>query len=131
MVYAKKLMLTRDQTMNLHKKLISISLVAWALIMATVASLSYFVILADYKKMEQENINTYYVRTQEAISRTIESLSTLLVDWAHWNDTYQFLKDKNKKYIEENIYNLTTFNDIKLNFLLFYDDQSKYFYGNA
>lgn len=117
--------------MSLHKKLFIISLMTWILVMAAVIFQSYFIILKDYKKLEEENIKTIYTRTNEAISRTIESLNTLVVDWAHWNDTYEFMKDNNEGYKKDNLLNKTTYQDIKLNFILFFNDQNQYFYGTS
>ncbi|HEX2548220.1 MAG TPA: CHASE4 domain-containing protein [Gammaproteobacteria bacterium] len=117
--------------MSLHKKLFVISIVAWALVMGAVLFQSYFFILKDYRDLEDKDIQGLFHRAQEAISRTVESLNTLNVDWAHWNDTYEFLKKKNETYIKENILNKTTYKDIKQNFLLFFDNSSNYFYGSA
>lgn len=117
--------------MSLQKKISFIAIVAWLLVMAAVLIQSYFVILPDYENLEHNDIKTYYTRTQEAIGRTVEALNLLVVDWAHWNDTYEFMKDKNEAYIKDNIFNLRTYQDTGLNFILFYDDNSKFFTGSA
>ena len=58
----------------------------------------------------------------------IETLNR--IDWANWDDSYNFVQDRNEAYIESNLYpeSLATIN---VNMLLFIDTSGQLVYGKA
>lgn len=115
--------------MNLRRKIFVVIILAWGIIIFFITLISYALILTDYSDIEKHAVSDQYNRLVETLTRSRESLNALVVDWARWDDTYQFLKNKNKKYIEGNLQALTTYKELKMNFVLFFDNHNNYFYG--
>ncbi|MEM2997179.1 MAG: CHASE4 domain-containing protein, partial [Candidatus Bathyarchaeia archaeon] len=51
-------------------------------------------------------------------------------DWASWDDTYNFIEDKNRDYIDSNLVD-STFINLRLNVILYYDSDGKLVFGKA
>ena len=84
--------------MNLRNKVYSVVVITWFVILITIALASYYLILSDYSLLEKDGIKENYTRATEALHRSREALNLLGIDWAHWDDTYNFIKDENEKY---------------------------------
>lgn len=78
------------------------------------------IILNEYLKSEKRFINNNIDRFNVIYNQEIENLDKILNDWAYWDDTYQFIKDKNEEYIKSNLVN-ETFENLKINFMIFFD----------
>lgn len=116
--------------MKLRTKIIITLAVTWMVTLVLVYLDFVVVILNDYKKLEQIDIAANYVRTQETFNRMFDSLVRLTSDWGHWDDVYQFIKHKNNSFIEANMTSVS-FQDMNANFILFYDAQKNFYFGQA
>lgn len=117
--------------MNLSIKLFLIALSTIMIIIFSIIWLSYSVVLADYEAMETKDIQQEILRTNEALNRIKDSLALIAVDWAHWDDSYKFLAGKDTSFIKINLMNEGSFVDTTSDFILFYDNNGKYFAGNS
>lgn len=54
----------------------------------------------------------------------IEHLSTIVVDWSSWDDSYNFTNDQNQAYIDSNFTN-ETFVNLGINYIAIYDSTGK------
>lgn len=52
------------------------------------------------------------------------------MDWASWDDTYNFIEDKNRDYIDSNTVD-GTFANLRLNIILYYDSAGNLVFGKA
>ena len=64
----------------------------------------------------------------EALRDEIHHLDVFTNDWASWDDTYQFIQDRNKAYIVSNL-GIQTFLDNKLNIIYFCDSKGEVIWG--
>jgi len=80
--------------------------------------LSYFFILKEFERIEVSEVRTKLKQTQETIKSDLSKLADKSGDWAIWDDTYNFIKDKNPKYIEANLVD-ETFSQTKWNFIIY------------
>ena len=64
----------------------------------------------------------------DALENKIESLNR--IDWASWDDTYNFIQDRNEAYIESNLYP-EALAALNVNMLLFIDTSGQLVYGKA
>lgn len=62
-----------------------------------------FVVFPAFEKLELKGAEQNLVRCEEGIQRELEHLDQMLLDWSNWDDTYQFVQDRNAKYIEANL----------------------------
>ncbi|MCK9152367.1 PAS domain S-box protein [Methanobacterium alcaliphilum] len=116
--------------MNLRKKtLVMIGATLLALVLILFAS-SEALLMNGLGNLEKQNIAHDVKRAENAINQEIYSLNGLNEDWASWDDTYNFLKDNNTKFIASNLGN-STFKSLKLDLILFLDSEGNLFYVRA
>lgn len=60
----------------------------------------------------------------------IARLDSVVGDWAPWDDTYIFVQDGNKNYIDSNLAN-STFANLRVNFMLFYNTSGHLVHGEG
>jgi sensor domain CHASE-containing protein len=61
----------------------------------------------------------------------LNNLMTLVKNYAAWDDTYFFMQNKNtKEYINSNL-NFTTFRDLNIDILMYYDVNGNLYWGNV
>jgi len=89
--------------------------------------ISHYIINEGFKEIEEhdmeENINMVY----RSILDEENMLDTINEDWASWNDTYEFIIDRNQGYIESNL-TLSTFTNMGLNLIIFADLEGNIIY---
>lgn len=117
--------------MKLLMKIRLMVLATWLMIIAIVVAQSYFIALKNYSDMEVEQIAANYQRVTEALQRQQEALNSFTGDWAHWSDTYRFMQKKFAKYIRENLSAKTTFREVGLNYILYFDNKGAFYEGRA
>ena len=93
---------------------------------AIIIGLTHTFLMSRFKAIESENTQKNMQQIQEAFQSRIESLNRL--DWASWDDTYNFVRDCNEAFIEANLYD-ESFATLKLNILLFIDTSGQLVYG--
>ena len=86
--------------------------------------------LSDFLELEQEDTLKNVERVQNAVSTEQGYLDYIVQDWACWNDTYQFIDDKNPKYINVNLQN-QTLAGIKVDMMLFVNDSGSLVYAKS
>ncbi len=57
----------------------------------------------DYNKFEHRRSEERYKMIKNEFKSLSDNLKTLTSDWGEWDDTYEFVKNKNKKYIKSNL----------------------------
>ncbi len=87
-----------------------------------------FMFLDYIEKLEIDAVSHNYNHAESVLLRDQASLENILLDWALWDDTYQFIKDKNKRYIDVNLQS-STLNALNINFILYYQKDHKLFYS--
>lgn len=88
------------------------------------------VLLDSYTKIENEWAKTNVGRVVEAYQTELENLNTKLIDWSAWDDTYQFILDRNERYIQTNLKEATLTN-LKINEVAFLDSDGAVVYEIA
>lgn len=88
-------------------------------------------ILTDsFAQLESASVEENVQRAINAIENDLEDLGTLCTDWSVWDDTYDFIVDKNSEYIESNLVD-STFTELSLNAILFFDANGTLVFGRA
>ncbi|WP_321492579.1 diguanylate cyclase domain-containing protein [uncultured Desulfobacter sp.] len=104
--------------MGIQKK--TIISIGMTLIFMIVIIYSIFnkVLLGGYAKIEKQNILQNLEHAMRMIDDELGQLKTVADDWAPWDDTYQFIQDKNQEYIDNNLMDSTMIN-LHVNFLIY------------
>ncbi len=91
---------------------------------------SRFTFIRGLEEIEQRNTSRQVEQAIGALSHMISHIEANNAEWASWDDTYEFIVDKNQKYIESNLSG-SAFVKLKLNMMIFIDSSGKMVYGKA
>lgn len=80
--------------------------------------------------LENQTAEKSTERVVNALNSTITQIKLLCADYAGWDDTYTFIKDKNTKYITTNLVD-ETFSSTKLDLILYINKAGQLIYGKA
>ena len=89
-----------------------------------------FVVFPSFITLEQEEAKQNLDRSILAIQNEIKHLDALCHDWAAWNDTVQFMEDRNIAYQDGNLLD-TTFINARLNLIQYFDVSGRSFFRKA
>src|SRR3990172_4184732 len=91
--------------MNLRRKTLIITGITFICLIMFLYSISTFIIVEGFTRVEQKDAEKNVQRAVEALSDKLTKMKTLNNDWATWDDTYEFIEDTNEDYIKANLYN--------------------------
>lgn len=114
--------------MKLRIKVLLLLTGMWALISVATFTYSKITLTNEYVRIEKNEVTDDLYRTNKTLKSLFSSLKLLTSDWSQWDDVYKFMKDKNKAFIEANI-NDATFQNTKLNVMLFFKTDGTLLYG--
>ncbi|MCP4716195.1 MAG: response regulator [Deltaproteobacteria bacterium] len=102
--------------MSLKSKIILVLTGVYLLSTASVVIIQQTIIKPSYRDLERSQATKDILRCVDSIDREIHHLSTFAHDWAVWDDTYRFVQDGNRGYIESNL-NASTFRNNRLSLI--------------
>ena len=88
------------------------------------------VLLGSFTKLEEQNTRQNVERALSALSNELSTLDATGWDWAAWDDTYAFIEDANKDYIESNLVD-ETLTTLRLNLMLFINSSGETVFGKG
>ncbi len=88
------------------------------------------IIMPGFLQLEREEAEKDIRRSVSSLKSEISHLDNLNYDWAAWDDTYEFILDQNKDYIESNLVD-SSFTDNNINLIYFLDRSGKVVWGRA
>lgn len=116
--------------MKLRTKISVIIIIIWAVM----ATLFYFgsqrVILNSYLQVENKSVNDNLERTKRTLYQVTHTVAALAKDWGIWDATFNFMQNKNKKYIQSNLTSGNFFN-IGADMVMYFDTSGKLIYSRA
>ena len=83
-----------------------------------------------FEKLESQQALRDMKRGINAIATDLSALATTCRDWSTWDDTYQFVVDRNEDYLESNVVE-STFVQLELDVLLIFDVNNHLIFGQA
>ncbi len=110
--------------MTIRKKILGVIFSVFIFMGIIIYLVTRFVLINGYIELETEDM----LKTTDQVSKQMEDdlsgLKSTVGDWAPWNDTYQFIKELNESYVQNNLM-YTTIANLNVNFLLFVDNDGK------
>ncbi len=90
------------------------------------------VILPSFARLERAEAETDVGRCIEAIDREIHHVTRMTNDWSMWDDTYEFIVDRNEAYIESNLDDLESISEsLDIHLLYFCGPDGRVVWGGA
>ncbi len=128
MLFAKPSKFIIWSTMKLKTKILGVLLLVLVLYGVFSYGIQRLVVFPSYLKQERIEAEKDLNRCLEALKREIHHLDSFTHDWAAWDDSYEFVVDRNDEYIDSNLLS-NTFIDNNLNIILFLDLEGLFIWG--
>lgn len=116
--------------MGLQIKVILITAFTWIIICVVVMLDSKLTVSRDFEKLEHQLIERNILSTQQAFNKMLSTLVLYSQAFSQWDEAYDFMKIKNKKFIDSNFV-VGTFTSSNINFLMYYDNNNQLYYGKT
>lgn len=107
--------------MSIRIKTLLISAVIISLALFVSSSVTSEFLNRQFHELEWKNASQNITRVNEAMRVELENLDTKLSDWATWDDSYEFVYDKNSAFTESNL-TVQSLINLKINSMLFYKE---------
>ena len=114
--------------MKLRQKILSIVATTLISLIAVLYITSSTVLLSGFLKLEQQETRDRVERVQKALTEEIAHIDSIATDWAEWDETYVFIENSDRTYIDNNLNNLD-FAGINLDLAIFVNSAGKIVYG--
>ncbi len=120
----------KGATVQKHcKLLLAIGGALTALLIALLIG-SKVILLDSFLDIEKNDMKRNVERVMNALQGELSQLSTSNSDYAGWDDSYQFIQDGNKEYIEKNIPD-TVFSTLRINLLMYVTNDGRIVYARS
>lgn len=86
-------------------------------------------ISAGFLELELTDAQTNSQRVNDAVYDHINIIKSKASDWARWDDTDEFIKNRNEKYIKSNLQSSIV--DMKLNLFTFWNTKNEMIWGSG
>ena len=110
--------------MTLRKKtlwMVGTTLVGLLILLLTISST---ILLQGFVKLEKLEVEKNIIRLNNIFANELERLSILADDYGSWDDTYEYMHNHNKEYINTNMVD-STFENLNLNLIMLLDLNGK------
>ncbi|MFA4874371.1 MAG: CHASE4 domain-containing protein [bacterium] len=116
--------------MTLRKKTIWTIGIILALLFIAIYQAASFMTARTTKRLEAREISVNAGRATDAVNAVTSQLQKSVSDWANWDDSYEFMKDHNQKFIRVNMTE-NAFSALGVNLIIFLDTDGKVVWGNG
>ena len=106
--------------MSLQAKVIHMIFIVFLLYAAVDYAAQCLLILPSFEALEHQEAQKDMDRVVQAIENEEQHLINSAADWATWDDTYQFVQDRNDAYQKSNL-GKTAMNILKVSLIYFFD----------
>jgi diguanylate cyclase (GGDEF)-like protein len=113
---------------KLQTKVMLIIAIAWAIICGIIYAYFKLVTTKNYQSLETEIIQHEIQDTQRAYEKMLDALSLYAQAYSQWDDAYDFIIVKNKRFIDSN-FTPGIFSSANIEFMMFYNLKKQFYYG--
>ncbi len=106
--------------MNLISRVILIIMVVFICAIGIMYGVSRFIFMRGLEDIEERSTRQNIEQAAGVLSYLITDLEYTTADWAVWDDTYNFIDDRNEDYIDSNMVD-DTFITLRLSTIIFFD----------
>ena len=106
--------------MTLHRKMSSVFALAFAVISAATCVVSYYVILRNFRRVEEKIVSANLTRVRNVVNHQLDHLDATANDYATWDRTYEFMKGRNVGYVKTDL-SPQVFRRYKIDVFLLFD----------
>lgn len=94
--------------------------ITFIFLIVTLSTINYRLLISDFKDLELEQNSKNIETLIKKIQKEFEFLNSVVIDNSRWDETYEFIQNENKDYIDANYREgSNTLRDLGFNFLIF------------
>ena len=112
--------------MNLRTRILVFAGLTLACLITGIYFLSSKLLMHTYAELESQDAQRNLDRASLAYAQLNADLHVKTVDWAQWNDAYQFLKDHNDSFIKSNMIE-NSISNMELDLVMYLDTKGRIF----
>ncbi|MBN1850319.1 MAG: HAMP domain-containing protein [Deltaproteobacteria bacterium] len=106
--------------MTLRNKIVLIIGLTFLCLITVLYGVTSKIILGSFIRLEEENLQVNVNRVLDALQNNLVELESTGGDWGPWNDTRDFIQNKNEDYIRDNL-GVATLMNLRVHFFIFID----------
>jgi len=110
--------------MNIRKKTLIVIIITFIFLIILLYIISRVILLGGFIDLEKKTVTRNVERAVNALQDEYLSLAAITGDWAPWDETYKFIEDLNKSYINDNL-NKSTLVNLRVNLIFFIDSSGE------
>jgi signal transduction histidine kinase/sensor domain CHASE-containing protein len=110
--------------MSIRKKIILSICVTFFILLVSCFALVQYVLLGQFRQAEKSYVESSISSTESILKSYLNNLSLKLTDWARWDDTYQFVSDKNSDFEKSNL-GSNSISQINIDLMIFIDQKGE------
>jgi diguanylate cyclase (GGDEF)-like protein len=114
--------------MSIRYKTLLIGILSVLSVVGATILIFYFSYFGYIGKEQEEDIVSGFQLVDYIIKNEEGNMQRTLVDWGQWDDTYRFISDQNKEYINSNLEG-DTLENLNLKSIIFLDNDKKIIYS--
>lgn len=107
--------------MRVKYKILIIFIISTIMVVMLTSSIACFICNNYINGQEESNVSKGFESVNSIIEKEESNMKSRVLDYAHWNDTYEFVKDHNSNYIESN-YSGNNLEVLNLNLAIYLDE---------
>lgn len=88
------------------------------------------ILLGGFSAVEDKNAADSILRVHSGLEMFVEDLDTIATNYAHWNETYKFVTDRNPTYIQSTL-NDETLASLRINLIAYVDNAGHVVWGSG
>ncbi|MFA5113223.1 MAG: CHASE4 domain-containing protein [Candidatus Margulisiibacteriota bacterium] len=116
--------------MNFRLKLLLAIIVTFIFFFFASDQIGKKLIFGNFDKLERDYAISDMGRVLYFINDSFTSYDDTCRDWAYWDDTYAFVRDKNEKYRRSNL-TPQTFDNLRIHLLMMFDEKGRVVYASG
>ncbi|MEW6536845.1 MAG: diguanylate cyclase [Candidatus Auribacterota bacterium] len=115
--------------MSIRVKIVALFLILTGIFFVVVTGVHKLYIIPHFNQLEQVEAQRNIARVLDVLSREITHLDVLCHDWSAWNDTYEYINDRNQAYYESNLED-ASFDANNINIIFYFDLKGNVVWSN-
>ncbi|MBC7112508.1 MAG: PAS domain S-box protein [Candidatus Methanomethyliales bacterium] len=116
--------------MKVMTKTLIVFFITTLLLIGTTHILIEVFVMSGFLQNEATGVKENMEKVAHAIDMEFNNLEKILIDWSEWDDTYQFIVDRNEEYINSNLGDETLI-ALDLNLMVFVNSSNEVVFGKA
>ncbi|MDD7793053.1 HD domain-containing phosphohydrolase [Clostridium sp. 'White wine YQ'] len=114
--------------MKVKQKTFSVVILSFIFMFLVTYAVFYLAYYGFIEKHKKNEIEESFQTVDYILSNEEENLKSSLLDWAVWDDTYEFINNKNDDYIKSNL-DFSSLVTLNLKMMIFLDDKGNLVYS--